>query len=339
MTRRRPSRRSRPARAPARPRRPRAGLPPHGGRDRALPRLRGHPHAADRPPAPSRRRSSRHPRRRIARRPVVSPILRAGLGLLPGFLDCIDDAEVAHLGFYRDPVSLEPVPYYANMPRNLAERDVFVLDPMLATGNSGSAAIALLASRGATAITFVCLIAAPEGIATIGKAHPDVRIVTAVDRRAAQRPRLHHAGPRRRRRPDVRLRDLASGERARPRRRVAARCAGAGTGLRNAPCGCAGVCRIWSASTGTAFTTRRSTRLRSSISLRRSRTVAGFSPAALAMTLEACQSAESKRQQASIPAGLKGGPSRVAPSAHPGIRRHSRWATLSCVPGTPWKPW
>jgi len=116
---------------------------------------------------------------RIAWRPVVAPILRAGLGLLPGFLDCIDDAEVAHLGFYRDPASLEPVPYYANMPRDLAERDVFVLDPMLATGNSGSAAMTLLESRGARAITFVCLIAAPEGIATITTLHPDVRIVTA----------------------------------------------------------------------------------------------------------------------------------------------------------------
>jgi len=119
------------------------------------------------------------PATRIARRPVVAPILRAGLGLLPGFLDCIDDAEIAHLGFYRDPKTLEAVPYYANMPRSLAERDVFVLDPMLATGHSGSAALALLASRGATAMTFVCLIAAPEGIATITRAHPGVRIVTA----------------------------------------------------------------------------------------------------------------------------------------------------------------
>ncbi|HEV8020260.1 MAG TPA: uracil phosphoribosyltransferase [Candidatus Lustribacter sp.] len=119
------------------------------------------------------------PARRIANRPVVSPILRAGLGLLPGFLNCIDDAEVAHLGFYRDPASLEPVPYYANMPRTLAGRDVFVLDPMLATGNSGSAAMSLLASRGAQGITFVCLIAAPEGIATLSEAHPGVRIVTA----------------------------------------------------------------------------------------------------------------------------------------------------------------
>ena len=119
------------------------------------------------------------PALRIARRPVVAPILRAGLGLLPGFLNCIDDAEIAHLGFYRDPTSLAPVPYYANMPRRLDDRDVFVLDPMLATGNSGSAALKLLESRGAKSITFVCLIAAPEGIETILAAHPDVRIVTA----------------------------------------------------------------------------------------------------------------------------------------------------------------
>jgi uracil phosphoribosyltransferase len=119
------------------------------------------------------------PSARIARRPVVAPILRAGLGLLPGFLQCIDDAEVAHLGFYRDPATLEAVPYYANMPHALAGRDVFVLDPMLATGHSGAAALSLLASRGARAATFVCLIAAPEGIATILRAHPDLRIVTA----------------------------------------------------------------------------------------------------------------------------------------------------------------
>jgi len=119
------------------------------------------------------------PAKRIARRPVVAPILRAGLGLLPGFLNCIDDAEIAHLGFYRDPASLKPVPYYANMPRDLGERDVFMLDPMLATGNSGAAALALLESRGAKKITFVCLIAAPEGIAAIAESHPDVQIVTA----------------------------------------------------------------------------------------------------------------------------------------------------------------
>jgi uracil phosphoribosyltransferase len=119
---------------------------------------------------------------RIAPRPVVAPILRAGLGLLPGFLDVIDDASVAHLGFYRDPATLAAVPYYANLPDDLAERDVFVVDPMLATGHSGTAALTMLAERGAQNVTFVCIIAAPAGIATVLGAHPTVRIVTgAVD--------------------------------------------------------------------------------------------------------------------------------------------------------------
>jgi uracil phosphoribosyltransferase len=117
--------------------------------------------------------------RRIATRPVVAPILRAGLGLLPGFLDVIDDAVVAHLGFYRDPDSLQPIAYYANVPDDLAERSVFLLDPMLATGNSGAAALEALASRGARDMTFISLIAAPEGVKTIQAAHPSVRIVTA----------------------------------------------------------------------------------------------------------------------------------------------------------------
>jgi uracil phosphoribosyltransferase len=116
---------------------------------------------------------------RIATRPVVAPILRAGLGLLPGFLGVIDDAVVAHLGFYRDPQSLQPIPYYANVPPELGDRHVFVLDPMLATGNSGVAAIDALMERGARAITFVCVIAAPEGVARIHQAHPSVPIVTA----------------------------------------------------------------------------------------------------------------------------------------------------------------
>lgn len=121
---------------------------------------------------------------RIATRPVVAPILRAGLGLLPGFLDVVDDAVVAHLGFYRDPKTLEAIPYYANLPDDLASRDVFVLDPMLATGHSGAAALATLAQRGATAPVFVCIIAAPEGIATLSAEHPGARIVTAaVDER------------------------------------------------------------------------------------------------------------------------------------------------------------
>jgi uracil phosphoribosyltransferase len=122
--------------------------------------------------------------RRIATRPVVAPILRAGLGLLPGFLSVVDDLDVAHLGFYRDPATLQPVPYYANMPDDLSGRRVYVLDPMLATGNSGAAAIDVLMTRGARAVTFISLIAAPEGVARIRDAHPDVRIVTgALDER------------------------------------------------------------------------------------------------------------------------------------------------------------
>jgi len=116
---------------------------------------------------------------RIATRPVVAPVLRAGLGLLPGFLGVIDDAVVAHLGFYRDPASLRPVPYYANVPPELEDRHVFVLDPMLATGNSGVAALDALVERGARKLTFVCVIAAPEGVQRIHEVHPDVPIVAA----------------------------------------------------------------------------------------------------------------------------------------------------------------
>lgn len=122
--------------------------------------------------------------KRIGTRPVAAPILRAGLGLLPGFLTVIDDAVVAHLGFYRDPQTLQPVPYYANLPDDLSERHVFVLDPMLATGNSGTAALDALSTRGAAALTFISLIAAPEGVRTIHAAHPGVAIVTgALDER------------------------------------------------------------------------------------------------------------------------------------------------------------
>lgn len=117
--------------------------------------------------------------KRIATRPVVAPILRAGLGLLPGFLQVVDDAVVAHLGFYRDPQSLTPVPYYANVPPQLGDRHVFLLDPMLATGNSGVAALDALVERGASNLTFVCLIAAPEGIRNVHAVHPSARIVTA----------------------------------------------------------------------------------------------------------------------------------------------------------------
>ena len=102
---------------------------------------------------------------RIAAPPVVAPILRAGLGLLPGFLDVIDDAVVAHLGFFRDPETLAAVPYYANLPADLTRATVFALDPMLATGHSAAAALHVLRSRGASDVSFLCILAAPEGIA------------------------------------------------------------------------------------------------------------------------------------------------------------------------------
>lgn len=122
--------------------------------------------------------------RRIAERPVVAPILRAGLGLLPGFLSVVDDATVAHLGFFRDPASLAAIPYYANLPESLAGRRTFALDPMLATGHSAAAALALLAGRGARDVTLLCLIAAPEGVRHLAAERPDARIVAcALDER------------------------------------------------------------------------------------------------------------------------------------------------------------
>ena len=116
--------------------------------------------------------------KRIATRPVVAPILRAGLGLLPGFLSVIDDAVVAHLGFFRDPETLAAVPYYANLPADLSGRAVFALDPMLATGHSGAAAIDVLAARGACDVTLLCILAAPEGIAYLHDRHPSALVVT-----------------------------------------------------------------------------------------------------------------------------------------------------------------
>jgi uracil phosphoribosyltransferase len=122
--------------------------------------------------------------RRIATRPVVAPILRAGLGLLPGFLSVIDDAVVAHLGFFRDPETLAAVPYYANLPADLSGRAVFALDPMLATGHSGAAALDVLSARGARDVSLLCVLAAPEGIAYLHGKHPSAQIVTcAVDER------------------------------------------------------------------------------------------------------------------------------------------------------------
>jgi uracil phosphoribosyltransferase len=114
---------------------------------------------------------------------VFVPILRAGLGLLDGFLSVIPAARVGHIGLYRDPESLEAVEYYFKMPREMAERDVVVLDPMLATANSAVAAVARLRALEPRSIRFVCLVAAPEGVRHFGSVHPDVAVYTAaIDR-------------------------------------------------------------------------------------------------------------------------------------------------------------
>lgn len=106
-------------------------------------------------------------------------ILRAGNGLLDGVLDLIPSARVGFVGLYRDEETLEPVQYYFKVPAGLEGRDVIVVDPMLATGNSAAAAIDLLKNAGAQRISFLCLLAAPEGVERLHQAHPDVQIVTA----------------------------------------------------------------------------------------------------------------------------------------------------------------
>lgn len=111
--------------------------------------------------------------------PVIAPILRAGLAFVPGFLSVNAEAIVAHLGFFRDPASLEAVAYYANLPDRLAGIPVFALDPMLATGHSASAALDVLEAAGAANVVLVCAIAAPEGVAHLAERHPTARIVTA----------------------------------------------------------------------------------------------------------------------------------------------------------------
>ena len=110
---------------------------------------------------------------------AIIPILRAGLGMVDGMLDLIPAAKVGHVGMYRDHETLEPVEYFVKLPSDINERQLFVVDPMLATGGSAIAAIDSLKKRGATTIKFVCLVAAPEGVAALEKAHPDVEIYTA----------------------------------------------------------------------------------------------------------------------------------------------------------------
>ena len=107
------------------------------------------------------------------------PILRAGIGMLDGVLSMVPAAKVGHIGLYRDPQTLQPVKYYCKLPSDINEREVIVLDPMLATGGSAVAAIQMLKESGATNIKFMCIIAAPEGLNALTEAHPDVQVYCA----------------------------------------------------------------------------------------------------------------------------------------------------------------
>lgn len=109
----------------------------------------------------------------------IVPILRAGLGMVDGMLNLLPMAKVGHIGLYRDPETLEPVEYYCKLPVDAPEREIVVLDPMLATGGSASAAISFIKERGVTSIKLMCLIAAKAGIARINKDHPDVEVYCA----------------------------------------------------------------------------------------------------------------------------------------------------------------
>ena len=132
---------------------------------------------------------------------AVCPILRAGIGMLDGVLSLISGARVGFIGLYRNEDTLEPVEYYVKLPQDIAERDVLILDPMLATGNSTAAAVATVKRGGAQSIRLIAIIAAPEGIERLQSEHPDVAIVVAaIDRELNERgyivPGLGDAGDR-----------------------------------------------------------------------------------------------------------------------------------------------
>ncbi|MDD2957026.1 MAG: uracil phosphoribosyltransferase [Lachnospiraceae bacterium] len=132
---------------------------------------------------------------------AVVPILRAGLGMVDGMLAMIPAAKVGHIGLYRDPETLKPVEYYCKLPADSDEREVFVVDPMLATGGSSVAAIQMLKDKGCKHIRFMCIIAAPEGVKKMQEMHPDVDIyIAALDERLNEHgyivPGLGDAGDR-----------------------------------------------------------------------------------------------------------------------------------------------
>lgn len=132
---------------------------------------------------------------------AIVPVLRAGLGMVDGMLSLIPAAKVGHIGLYRDPETLEPVEYYCKLPADCDEREVFVVDPMLATGGSSSAAISMLKEKGVKNIRFLCIIAAPEGVRRIRESHPDVDLyIGALDEKLNEHgyivPGLGDAGDR-----------------------------------------------------------------------------------------------------------------------------------------------
>ena len=132
---------------------------------------------------------------------AIVPILRAGLGMVDGMLKLIPAAKVGHVGLYRDEETLQPVEYFCKLPQDIAERDVIVVDPMLATGGSSSDAVTMLKKRGAKNLRLMCLVASPEGIEFVQKAHPDVDIyIAAIDEKLNEHgyivPGLGDAGDR-----------------------------------------------------------------------------------------------------------------------------------------------
>lgn len=132
---------------------------------------------------------------------AIVPVLRAGLGMVDAMIDLIPSAKIGHIGLFRDPETHEPVKYYCKMPNDIAERQVFIVDPMLATGGSAIDAVSMIKKHGAANIKFMCIIAAPEGLAAFGKVHPDVKVyVGALDEKLNDRnyivPGLGDAGDR-----------------------------------------------------------------------------------------------------------------------------------------------
>ena len=132
---------------------------------------------------------------------AVVPILRAGLGMVDGILNLIPSAKVGHIGLYRDEETAKPIEYFCKLPCDISEREVIVVDPMLATGGSAIDAVSMIKKHGAANIKFMCIIAAPEGLAAFGKVHPDVKVyVGALDEKLNDRnyivPGLGDAGDR-----------------------------------------------------------------------------------------------------------------------------------------------